>query len=303
LIEVAVIGVGRLGSWHARKYAALSDARLCLVVDTDAARAKAVAEELGVDWATDARAARGVQAASIASPTTTHAEIALDLLAHGVDLLIEKPLAATLEEARRIVEAAERAGRIVMVGHIERFNPALSLLPKVQPRYLEVLRIAPFPARSLDVSVVLDLMIHDLDLVLELVDAPIASIDAIGSPVLTDKIDIANARIRFANGAVANLVASRVSRKAERVLRIFAEGLYASVDLQHRRVHCLCKRAGRLQEERHQAPEDADPLRDEIAHFLHCVRTRSRPIVDAAAGVRALEAAEAVHCAIEGGAG
>ena len=305
MLEVGVIGAGRLGRFHALKYARMEGVRLSLVVDADAARARAVAEEAGAaGWSTDWRDAKGLAAASIATPTSLHAGIALGLLDAGVDVLVEKPLAASVEEARALCEAARRHGRIVMVGHVERFNPALRALEGCPaPRYLESLRISPFPARSLDVSVVLDLMIHDLDLVLELVDAPVADVQAIGAPVFTPEPDIAQARIRFANGAVANVSASRISRKSERVLRAFAPGCYVSADLQARSAHRVRMNADGPVEEAFPAPADADPLADEVAHFLACVRDRARPLVPAEAGLAALEVAERVHRAIEEGAG
>ena len=303
MLEVGVVGAGRLGRFHALKYARMQGVRLALVVDADAARARAVAEEAGArHWSTDWREAKGLAAVSVATPTSLHAEIALALLQAGVDVLVEKPLAATVEEAKALCEAARRYARIAMVGHVERFNPALRALGGCPaPRYLESLRISPFPARSLDVSVVLDLMIHDLDLVLELVDAEVAEVQAIGAPVLTDKPDIANARIAFANGAVANISASRISTKSERILRVFAPGCYVSVDLQARRARRVRVQQGGLAEETFAAPADADPLAEEIAHFLDCVRTRKRPLVPFEAGLAALEVAARVHAAVEEG--
>ncbi|RME82700.1 MAG: gfo/Idh/MocA family oxidoreductase [Zetaproteobacteria bacterium] len=302
-IAVAVIGAGRLGRFHALKYAQMPDVELRWVVDADASRAQSVAEEASAPyWGTDWRAVLGeVQAASIATPTSTHAQVAVPMLEAGLDLLVEKPLADTPDAAEAIHRAAIAHRRVLMVGHVERFNPAVRALGALRnPRFIESVRVSPFPARSLDVSVVLDLMIHDLDLVLELVGAPVVALEALGTPVLTPHIDIAQARLRFANGVVAQITASRVSRKAERVLRVFAPGMYLSADLRERKLVRVRAEHGALREEVESFP-DEDPLFAELSHFVSCVRTRAQPLVDGATGVEAVRIAARVHQCIEGG--
>lgn len=232
--KVAVLGAGHLGTFHARHYAQHPDAELALVVDVVEERARRLGEELNVAWSTSASAAfETVDALSIASPTTTHHELGLAALAARRHLLIEKPIATTDQEANELVAAAERADRVLAVGHVERWNPAFrAARPRIgRPSFIEAHRLAPFVARSLDVDVVLDLMIHDLDLVLALVGETPASIDAVGVPVLTPGEDIANARLSFPSGAVANLTASRVSREKVRKLRCFGARRYVSIDL------------------------------------------------------------------------
>ena len=232
-VPVAVIGVGSLGQHHARILAALPEARLVAVVDRDAARAREVAARHQVAALSDHRELPDdLEAATVAVPTTGHAEVAADCLRRGFAVLVEKPMTATLAEAEGLAALASRSGRLLAVGHTERFNPVLSgIASRVRdPRFIEAHRLGVFSARSTDVDVVLDLMIHDLDIVLSLVRSAIAAIDAVGVCALTDKIDIANARMRFENGCVANLTASRISTDKVRKLRIFERDAYLSVD-------------------------------------------------------------------------
>jgi predicted dehydrogenase len=236
---VAVIGCGHLGTFHARLYQAMPEAELRVVMDLVPERARALGESLGVPWTTDRdEAIARAEAVSVATPTVTHAEVAGACLAAGRPVLVEKPLAATLDQGEELVRLAQGKGCLLAVGHIERFNPAFRAVRAAvrSPRFIESHRLATFVPRSLDVDVVLDLMIHDLDLTLGLVPAPIESIDAIGVPVLTPGEDIANARIRFADGAVANLTASRVSRERVRKIRFFASRRYVSIDLMEQKV-------------------------------------------------------------------
>jgi predicted dehydrogenase len=299
-IRTAVIGVGYLGRFHAQKYAALEGSQLVGVADTQARSRDAVAAELSVPAYADHRDLLGkVDAVSIVTHTPSHFEIAADCLRHGVHVLVEKPMTETLEQARGLIELAEAAGRVLQVGHLERFNAAiLAAEPYLKaPRFLECHRLAPFKERGTDVNVVLDLMIHDIDIVQSIVKSPIESIDAIGTPVFSEQIDIANARIRFANGCVANATASRVSLKTERKLRVFEDDAYLSLDLQQKILTVIRKKA--LGEAPGPLPvtieeqnlDQGDALKAEIESFLQCVRSGAKPVVSGADGLRALETA------------
>ncbi len=238
-VRAAVVGVGHLGRLHAEKYAALDGVALVGVVDVDAERAHAVATALGTRVFADHRALAGaVDCATVAVPTRAHAAVAADLLAGGIDVLVEKPLASSVAEGAALVAAAAAAGRILQVGHVERFNPALRAAAEVvtEPRFLECHRLAPFTERGTDVDVIRDLMIHDLDVIQHFVGADVAAVESVGVPVLTALVDIANARIRFANGCIANVTASRVSVKRERKLRIFQPEAYVAIDYDQRTV-------------------------------------------------------------------
>ncbi len=233
-IRVAVIGVGYLGRFHAQKYAALPECELVGVVDSRPEVAQAVATELGTRAFADCAQLVGrVDAVSIATPTPTHASIATTMLQGGAHVLVEKPITVTPAEAEALIQVARRCDRRLQVGHLERFNPAIVAAEQWlrEPRFIECQRLAPFKERGTDVNVVLDLMIHDIDLVQMIVGSAVQSLDAIGTPVFSPEIDIANARLRFANGCVANVTASRVSLKTERKLRVFRDDAYLSIDL------------------------------------------------------------------------
>jgi predicted dehydrogenase len=299
-IRAAVIGAGYLGRFHAQKYASMPDVELAVVVDTDEARAAAVARETGACPASDyAEWLDRIDCASVAVPTPLHFAIARDLLLAGVDVLVEKPLATSGAEARMLVDLAAEQGRILQVGHLERFNPALGAVRAIltEPRFVECHRLGPFVERGTDVDVILDLMIHDLDILLSLVGSEVVHIEAVGVPVLTPHIDIANARLRFANGCIANLTASRVALKRERKLRLFQADTYVSLDFGERHIRIVRRMveegSPRIEVEELELGE-ADPLFAEIDHFLHCVRTRQRPLVDGATALRALEVAEQI---------
>jgi predicted dehydrogenase len=307
-IRAAVIGAGYLGRFHAQKYAQAEGCELLAVVDPDPAARAAVGAELGVPALAGHTSLLGaVDAVSVATPTPVHFPIAREFLAAGAHVLVEKPITETPGEARELIALAARVGRILQVGHLERFNAAiLSAEPHLHaPRFVECHRLAPYRERGTDVNVVLDLMIHDIDLVQTMVAAPIATIDAVGTPVFSEEIDIANARIRFANGCVANATASRVSLKTERKLRIFEDDAYLSLDLQQKILTLIRKRApsdapGPLPviiEE--QSLEPGDALKAEIESFLECIRAGRAPVVTGEAGLMALETAmritEQVH--------
>ena len=310
-LRTAVIGVGHLGRQHARLHATLSEeghTNFVSVCDQNPETAQTIAEERKVAWTTDWTELIGeVDAVSLAVPTVSHCEIACGLLAQGIHVLVEKPISRTLEEAERMIDAAANGNALLQVGHLERFNAAvLAAEPHItSPRFMECTRLAPYKERGTDVNVVLDLMIHDIDLVQSLANSEIESIDAIGTPVFSGEIDIANARIRFANGCVANTTASRVSLKTERKLRIFEDAAYISLDLQQKILTLIRKRVGEAQPG--QLPvnieeanlEQGDALKSEIESFLDCIRNNQRPLVSGEDGLRALETAirisEQVH--------
>lgn len=308
MVRAGVVGVGHLGRYHAEKYAALEGVTLVGVVDRDPARAAEVAGALGVAAFPDHRAlAPHVDCASVAVPTAAHAAIGLDLLAAGVDLLIEKPLASTMPEGEALVRAAGAGRRILQVGHLERFNPALRAAAAVitEPRFLECHRLAPFVDRGTDVDVIRDLMIHDLDVIQSFIGSDVESVEAVGVPVLTPRVDIANARLRFANGCIANVTASRVSMKRERMLRLFQPDAYVAIDYDQRRVRIVRRVPASTPDalpsiaaEEHDAGQ-GDPLRDEIAAFVAAVAGRTTPLVSGPDGLRALELAERIAASIE----
>src|SRR5690606_16303342 len=300
-LRTAVVGVGYLGRFHAQKYAQLPGSRLVAVVDANPEAAAKVAAELGVEALEDYRALAGrVDAVSLAVPTPLHHRIGCELLEQGIHVLIEKPIATTVVEARELIEAARRRGCVLQVGHLERFNPAVvaAVRQLKAPRFVESHRLAPFKQRGTDVSVVLDLMIHDIDLIQELVGAPIESIDAIGASVFSGEIDIVNARIKFEGGCVANTTASRISLKQERKIRIFQDDAYLSIDMQQKILSVIRKKEAAATVEspaqvsiEEESFDQGDALREEIASFLDAIRTRSEPVVTGEDGLRALETA------------
>jgi predicted dehydrogenase len=299
-IRAAVIGVGYLGRFHAQKYAQATGCELVAVADSRQDAGEKVAAEVATRWVEDYRELLGnVDAVSIVTPTPAHFPIARDFLNAGAHVLVEKPITETVGEAREMIELAASNKRVLQVGHLERFNAAiLAAEPYLRsPRFVECVRMAPYRERGTDVNVVLDLMIHDIDIVQTIVDAPITSIDAVGTPVFSDEIDIANARIHFANACVANVTASRVSVKTERKLRIFEDDAYLSLDLQQKILTLIRKRPpsdppGPLPviiEE--QNLDQGDALKAEIESFLDCIRTGRPPVVPGEAGLMALETA------------
>jgi len=299
-IRVGVVGTGEFGRNHARVYRQVPGVELAGVFDQDAARAAEVAKEFQTRGFRNIAELRGaVDAASVAVPTVLHAEIGCQLLEMGIDTLIEKPMASTLEQADSLLEAAKRHGRILQVGHVERFNPAvLAVEPIVQrPLFFEVHRLGVFTPRSLDVDVIYDLMIHDLDILLALVKEPVTEVKAVGIPVLTDKVDIAHARLEFAGGAVANVTSSRVSTERVRKMRFFQRHEYISLDYARRdALRIGVKRPGPQPEfgfEKLPAPA-LEPLRAELEAFAQAVRTRVAPKTDGEAGRAALQLAARV---------
>lgn len=299
-LKCAVIGVGYLGKFHAEKYKLLDDCELIAVVDANPAQAQAVAEKNNTQAVSDYRELLGkVDAVSIAVPTRLHFQVAKDFLEHGAHVLVEKPMTVTLEEADELIRIGKQKSKILMVGHLERFNAAILGLDLSgdKPVFIESHRLAPFNPRANDVSVILDLMIHDIDIILDMVDSEVRRIDANGVSVLTNDIDIANARISFENGCVANVTASRASVKVERKMRMFMPNAYVSVDFQNRVLARYSKGSKEMfpgvpeivSEE--SVFENGDALFEEIKHFTQCIRQGREPLVSGLAGRRALATA------------
>lgn len=308
VIRAAVIGSGYLGRFHAQKYAQESGVELVAVVDPRAEARESLAKELGVRAVADHRELLGmVDAVSVVTTTPMHFSIAADFLSAGAHVLVEKPITETVEQARELIARANAAGRVLQVGHLERFNPVIVAAEGelAGARFIECQRLAPFKERGTDVNVVLDLMIHDIDIVQSIVGRPIESIDAVGTPVFSGAVDIANARLRFEGGCVADVTASRVSLKTERRMRVFRHDAYLSLDLQQRILTVIRKRstapsAGELPvtiDER--SFEQADALRAEISAFVDCIRTGRAPLVGGEDGLRALETAIRITRALQ----
>jgi predicted dehydrogenase len=309
-----VAGVGSLGQHHARIYGTLPGVELAGVYDTSSARAAEISAKLGCrSFASLGELGAACDAVSVVVPTDKHADVALPLLESGCHLLIEKPLCASLEEAERVQVAAQKKGCLVQVGHVEHFNPVMSFLEKEadRPKYITAERLGTYQVRGTEVGVVLDLMIHDIGIVLALVKSPIARIDSVGINVLSKTEDIANARIQFENGCVANLSASRMSLKKAREIRIFQDNAYLSLDFMNQSGHLVKKsdiiafgvkmkiglvKAGDTSSiPVHQIPiEKGEPLALELAHFVESVKQRKQPKVGAALGRSALEVAIAI---------
>jgi predicted dehydrogenase len=304
-IRVAVVGAGDFGRNHVRVLRELEGAELVGLVDTNEDRARKVAEEFSTQVLPGLRSLMGtVDAAIVAVPTVDHAAVGCPLLESGVDVLVEKPMAASLGEADRLIESARKKSRILQVGHLERFNPAIVAIQPViaRPLFFEVHRLGIFTPRSLDIDVVYDVMIHDLDILLSLVDSPVMDLKAVGIPVLTDKVDIAHARIEFESGAVANVTASRISTERVRKMRFFQEHEYISVDYTRRDALRIKVRVPGPQPEfdfQKLDTMDEEPLRGELRAFLDAVRTRKASAVDGSAGRRALALAEQVMAGIQ----
>ncbi len=299
-LRVGVVGVGYLGRFHAHKYARYPGARIVAVADTNEVQARRVADEVKTRAVTDYRDLFGqVDAVSIVTPTQYHFEIAREFLSRGIHVLVEKPMTRTIEEADALVELAREKGCILQVGHLERFNSAFQAIrPRiVNPMFMEAHRLAMFNERGLEVDVILDLMIHDIDIVIHLIDAPLKQIRAAGASVLTRLPDIASVRMEFANGATANLTASRISIKSLRKLRIFQENCYFSADYANRRAYAVYKEQesddeGYPQLSMEELPiDERDALEEEVIAFIHSIRKGEQPVVDGNAGRRALAVA------------
>jgi predicted dehydrogenase len=292
-VRVGVVGVGHIGSNHARLYAEVPSANFTGVYDVDVARGNAVGKKFGATSARSLDEFIGmVDAASVATPTNTHYEIARSLLAHGKHALVEKPITDNTTHAAELTKLAARNGLILQVGHVERFNPVLSALERhlTHPRFIEAHRLAPYPGRSTDIGVVLDLMIHDLEVILHFVGSPVQGIDAVGVPVLSHGEDIANARLRFENGCVANVTSSRISPERMRKIRVFQEDAYLSLDYQNQSGEIYRSVGGRITRDRVEI-EREEPLKRQLTSFIECASTGRQPRVSGFQATAALELA------------
>jgi predicted dehydrogenase len=292
-LRVGVVGVGHIGKNHARLYAELPDAKFAAIYDTNPDTARRFAEEFGVRAAaTLEEFAEQVDAASVATPTNTHFEIAHQLLTRGKHLLVEKPIAENTAHATELAELAAARALVLQVGHVERFNPVLSALEKrlTNPRFIEAHRLSPYPNRSTDIGVVLDLMIHDLEIILHLVRSPVQTIDAVGVPVMGHGEDIANARLRFENGCVANITSSRISPEQMRKIRVFQENAYLSLDYQNQSGEMHRRTAEGIAREEVEI-EREEPLKRQLASFIECAQTGRAPKVSGFQAAAALELA------------
>ena len=327
-LTVAVVGAGRLGSAHARVYSELPGCRLAAVIDTDGARAREIADLYGAEAHTRAEDVGDVDAVSVVTPTSSHRNVAAVFLARGIPTLVEKPMAKTAAEAEELIALADETGAPLQVGHIERFNPALvAALPHVrEPLFIESRRISPFPFRSTDVGVVLDVMIHDIDIILHLAQSEVVDVAASGAAVISQTEDVANARLVFASGLVADVTASRVSMKSERQLRVFGRAFYLSLDLLARKglaygptekllsgaVDIESLGPGDIDDPtkfvfqelisvRELVVRDREPLAAELESFLAAARGEMPPVVDGHHGLAAMKAAEAIVDAVSRG--
>lgn len=310
-LKVGVAGVGSLGQWHARVYSELPHAELVGVYDVSDKRAREIAARYRTQaFASLDELAGQVEAMSVVVPSDLHREVACRLMQHGVHLLVEKPIAATTADAEVMVAAAREKNLILQVGHVERFNPVLNVLETVltEPRFIEAVRLAPYPPpreglhpRGTEVSVILDLMIHDLEIILHLVRSPVNHVHAVGVPVLSASEDIANVRLSFENGCVANVTASRISSERTRKIRVFQSDAYVSLDYEKQSGHCFRKTGGSIS--RSEVPvEKGEPLFNELSSFVHCVINRSQPLVSGQHAANALKlAVDICHHIRQGG--
>jgi predicted dehydrogenase len=303
-IRTAVIGCGHIGRYHVEKYAQSARAELVAVVDADRERGGELARQHGVFAVSDFREILGmVDAVSVAVPTSQHHEVTMECLRRGLHVLVEKPVSVTLAEADEMIALAREFRRVLQVGQLERFNPVTLKLEEFikNPRFIECHRLAPFNPRGTDVDVVLDLMIHDIDLLLSLIDSPLVAVAASGAPVICSSVDIANARLQFANGCVANVTASRISLKSERKMRFFQKATYVSADFQNRHLAVFRREengSGFPHIVSEQFTAEGDALELQIDSFLNAVATGTAPKVTGENGRQALAAAHEVGRAL-----
>jgi len=301
MTRIGVVGTGYLGRLHARVLTEMPEAEVAGFVEVNDTVASEVSQTLGLHRFDSVAALAGaVDCAVVATPTTTHYNVACELIEAGCDVLVEKPITAEVEQGRRLIEVAKKNNRVLQVGHVERYNPAINAVAPLlhDIRYIEAERLGVFVGRSLDIDVLLDLMIHDLNLVLSLMQSKVTEVRAVGVPVLTEKVDITNVRLELENGAVANLTASRVSQERVRKVRFFSSEAYISVDTKEQEVKGF-RLGNRSIEPIVVNVEKKEPLRAELESFLQCVRDRSRPLVSGEDGVAAVALAKDVAAAIE----
>lgn len=302
-IKVGVVGVGYLGRLHAQKYAMIEEAELVGVTDVDFDRAKEIAESVNTKAFPSYKDLIGkVDAVSIVTPTESHCRIGVEFLSKGIDVLVEKPIAVNTAEAEELIREAGKTKAILQVGHLERFNAAIVALGGrvTNPLFIESDRLSPFPNRSTDVDVILDLMIHDIDIILNLVNSEVESVEAVGLPVISGKMDVANARLKFRNGCIANVTASRASKDRVRKIRIFETNGYTTIDFANQHISVSKAVPGKdggypsLQDEELDI-EKRDSLLEELKSFVSCSATRKKPLVSGHDGKRALEVAQMVQ--------
>ena len=303
-LNMAVIGVGHFGQFHAEKIAALDNATLVGIADTDGKQARKIAKKYGAEAVTDFRELFGrIDAACVVVPTRFHHEVASACLENGIHVLVEKPITDDLESAKKLVALSTQQDCVLQVGHLVRFSGVVEALRQQikRPLYIDSVRIAPYKPRGTDVNVILDLMVHDLDLILSLVDAPLVSLDAAGAPVISPSEDIASARLKFANGCIANITASRISLKTERKMRIFEPDTYVTVDFDAQRIRTLRKGKASLLpgipkiDNEEQQYDEVDALEQEISSFVEAIVNGRPPVVSGEDGVKALKAALEVN--------
>ncbi|HDH05235.1 MAG TPA: Gfo/Idh/MocA family oxidoreductase [Nitrospirae bacterium] len=291
MINVAVIGVGSIGVHHARIFSDLEGVNLVGIVDADPAKAEEIASKYNCRaFGNHMEVMDIVDAVSIAVPTTLHFETGMDSLKHGKDILIEKPVTTTLEQADMLISEAEKRGLIFQVGHLERFNAGVSLISAMveEPKFIESQRLSPFLGRGIDVDVTLDLMIHDIDIILSLVDSGIADLRATGASVLTGNIDIAHAWIEFENGCIAEAVSSRIANEKKRELKVFQHNSYLNLDYQSQEITCYTRLNGNVGKET-KKPGAREPLREQLLSFVDCIENRRQPVVSGHEGKEALK--------------
>ena len=293
MINVAVVGTGSIGRHHARIFADIEDVNLVAIVDTDSTRAQELAAQYNCNAFTNYKdIINSIDAVSIAVPTTLHFQVGMDFLKNNKDLLIEKPITTTIEEARELIEESEKRDLILQVGHLERFNSGVSLISKMvdKPQFIESQRLSPFTGRGTDVDVTLDLMIHDIDIILSLVNSEISDLRATGAKVLTKNIDVAHAWIEFKNGCIAEAVTSRIASDKVRQLKIFQHNSYLNLDYQRQEIVCHTKKGDSIGKEI-KKPLEKEPLREQLVSFVDCIKNRARPVVSGFEGKEALKVA------------
>jgi predicted dehydrogenase len=293
MINVAVVGTGSIGRHHARIFSGIEDVNLIAIVDTDTERARELASQYNCKALSNYKdIINSVDAVSIAVPTTLHFQVGMDFLKSNKDLLIEKPITTTIEEARELIEESEKRNLILQVGHLERFNSGVSLISKMveKPQFIESQRLSPFMGRGIDVDVTLDLMIHDIDIILSLVNSEISDLRATGAKVLTENIDVAHAWIEFKNGCIAEAVTSRIASDKVRQLKIFQHNSYLDLDYQRQEIVCHTKKGDSIGKEI-KKPLEKEPLKEQLVSFVDCVKNRTRPVVSGFEGKEALKVA------------
>ncbi len=293
MINVGVVGAGSIGIHHARIFSELDDVNLVGIVDTDSARRDEIASKYKCQpFSSHKDIMNSVDAVSIAVPTTLHYEVGMDFISHNKNILVEKPVTTTLAQADKLISEADRRNLVFQVGHLERFNAGVSMVSSMvdKPKFIESQRLSPFLGRGIDVDVTLDLMIHDIDIILSLVKSDIVDLRATGACVLTENIDIAHAWIEFENGCIAEAVSSRIARGKKRRLKVFQHNAYLDLDYQNQEITCYARTDGAVGKEIRK-PEEKEPLKEQLISFIHCIKNGTQPVVSGHEGKEALKVA------------